>query len=140
MPPRALGPEALVDLTVVDLETATPAWAELPASNPDPRALGLSPRHLAYVIYTSGSTGTPKGVMVEHRGLVNLTAWHVQTFCRQPETCCTLTAAVAFDAAPGSYGPHYAIVAHCCSRPGRQQEIPRVCCNGGVINHWTPPF
>ncbi|MBB4233457.1 non-ribosomal peptide synthetase component F, partial [Rhizobium mongolense] len=39
----ALGPEALVDLTVVDLETATPAWAELPASNPDPRALGLSP-------------------------------------------------------------------------------------------------
>ncbi|WP_457661509.1 AMP-binding protein [Sinorhizobium medicae] len=57
----ALGPEALVDLTVIDLETATPAWAELPASNPDPRALGLSPRHLAYVIYTSGSTGTPKG-------------------------------------------------------------------------------
>ncbi|KAA9382688.1 amino acid adenylation domain-containing protein [Neorhizobium galegae] len=94
----ALGPEALVDLTVVDLQTATPAWAELPASNPDPRALGLGPRHLAYVIYTSGSTGTPKGVMVEHRGLVNLTAWHVQTFCRQPETCCTLTAAVAFDA------------------------------------------
>ncbi|WP_457811529.1 AMP-binding protein [Sinorhizobium meliloti] len=68
----ALGPEALVDLTVVDLQTATPAWAELPASNPDPRALGLSPRHLAYVIYTSGSTGTPKGVMVEHRGLVRL--------------------------------------------------------------------
>ncbi|NEJ84340.1 hypothetical protein GR268_48805, partial [Rhizobium leguminosarum] len=49
----ALGPEALVDLTVVDLETATPAWAELPASNPDPHALGLGPRHLAYVIYTS---------------------------------------------------------------------------------------
>ncbi|WP_457812635.1 AMP-binding protein [Sinorhizobium meliloti] len=70
----ALGPEALVDLTVVDLQTATPAWAELPASNPEPRALGLSPRHLAYVIYTSGSTGTPKGVMVEHRGLVRLVA------------------------------------------------------------------
>nr|WP_254701617.1 AMP-binding protein [Neorhizobium galegae] len=29
-------------------------------------------------MYTSGSTGTPKGVMVEHRGLVNLTAWHVE--------------------------------------------------------------
>ncbi|QPB24428.1 amino acid adenylation domain-containing protein (plasmid) [Rhizobium sp. 007] len=70
----ALGPEALVDLTVIDLETATPAWAELPASNPDPRALGLTARHLAYVIYTSGSTGTPKGVMVEHRGLVRLVA------------------------------------------------------------------
>ncbi|WP_284209615.1 AMP-binding protein, partial [Mesorhizobium tianshanense] len=46
----------------------------------------------------SGSTGTPKGVMVEHRGLVNLAAWHVQTFCPQPETCCTLTAGLAFDA------------------------------------------
>ncbi|MEX2697607.1 amino acid adenylation domain-containing protein, partial [Rhizobium mongolense] len=68
----ALGPEALADLTVVDLETATPAWAELLASNPDPSALGLTSRHLAYVIYTSGSTGTPKGVMIEHRGLVNL--------------------------------------------------------------------
>ncbi|WP_281438343.1 non-ribosomal peptide synthetase [Rhizobium sp. 007] len=94
----ALGPEALADLTVMDLETATPAWAELPASNPDPRALGLTARHLAYVIYTSGSTGTPKGVMVEHGSLVNLTAWHVQAFCRQPETCCALTAGVAFDA------------------------------------------
>ncbi|MCK1416703.1 MULTISPECIES: non-ribosomal peptide synthetase, partial [unclassified Bradyrhizobium] len=64
----------------------------------DPRALGLTSRHLAYVIYTSGSTGTPKGVMIEHRGLVNLIAWHVQTFCLQPETCCALTAGLAFDA------------------------------------------
>ncbi|WP_186806608.1 amino acid adenylation domain-containing protein [Rhizobium leguminosarum] len=71
----ALGPEALVDLTVVDLETATPAWAELPASNPDPRALGLGPRHLAYVIYTSGSTGTPKGAQNEHRAILNRLIW-----------------------------------------------------------------
>ncbi|MCK1473579.1 AMP-binding protein, partial [Bradyrhizobium sp. 197] len=55
----ALGADALADLTVVDLETATSAWAKLPASDPDPRALGLTSRHLAYVIYTSGSTGTP---------------------------------------------------------------------------------
>ncbi|UFS85011.1 non-ribosomal peptide synthase/polyketide synthase (plasmid) [Rhizobium sp. T136] len=68
----ALGAEALADLTVVDLETATPTWAELPASDPEPRALGLTSRHLAYIIYTSGSTGTPKGVMVEHQSLVNL--------------------------------------------------------------------
>ncbi|WP_338835113.1 amino acid adenylation domain-containing protein [Bradyrhizobium septentrionale] len=94
----ALGGDGLTGVTVLDLETATPAWAELPATDPDPRALGLTSRHLAYVIYTSGSTGTPKGVMVEHRGLVNLVTWHVQTFCPQPEACCALAAGVAFDA------------------------------------------
>ncbi|MEX3968986.1 AMP-binding protein, partial [Paraburkholderia sp. EG286B] len=47
-------------------------WANLPASDPDPRTLGLSARHLAYVIYTSGSSGTPKGVMVEHAQIVRL--------------------------------------------------------------------
>ncbi|MHC2566243.1 non-ribosomal peptide synthetase component F [Bradyrhizobium liaoningense] len=71
----ALGGDGLTGVTVVDLETATPAWAELPATDPDPRALGLTSRHLAYVIYTSGSTGTPKGVMVEHGSLVNYLHW-----------------------------------------------------------------
>nr|WP_275949029.1 non-ribosomal peptide synthetase [Bradyrhizobium septentrionale] len=75
----ALGDDALRDLTVVDL-AATPEWANLPASDPDPRALGLTSRHLAYVIYTSGSTGTPKGVMVEHRGLVNLSLAQIGLF------------------------------------------------------------
>ncbi|MGY3698971.1 non-ribosomal peptide synthetase component F/aryl carrier-like protein [Bradyrhizobium sp. USDA 3240] len=71
----ALGGDGLTGVTVLDLETATPAWAELPATDPDPRALGLTSRHLAYVIYTSGSTGTPKGVMVEHGSLVNYLYW-----------------------------------------------------------------
>ncbi|MCK1326658.1 non-ribosomal peptide synthase/polyketide synthase [Bradyrhizobium sp. 156] len=93
----ALGGDALAGVSVVDLEAAAPGWATLPATDPDPRALGLTSRHLAYVIYTSGSTGTPKGVMVEHRGLVNLIAWHVQAFCPQPKTC-ALTAGLAFDA------------------------------------------
>ncbi|MEY9827946.1 amino acid adenylation domain-containing protein [Bradyrhizobium japonicum] len=71
----ALGPEVLADVTAIDLETATPAWAELPACDPAPRALGLTSRHLAYVIYTSGSTGTPKGVQNEHRAIINRLIW-----------------------------------------------------------------
>ncbi|MCS0463824.1 AMP-binding protein, partial [Rhizobium favelukesii] len=67
----ALGAEALADLSVVDLDAATPAWADQSADDPDPHALGLTSRHLAYVIYTSGSTGTPKGVMVEHASVLN---------------------------------------------------------------------
>ncbi|WP_271614963.1 non-ribosomal peptide synthetase, partial [Bradyrhizobium sp. CCBAU 51627] len=70
----ALGDDALRDLTVVDLATM-PEWANLPASDPDPRALGLTSRHLAYVIYTSGSTGTPKGAQNEHRAIVNRLIW-----------------------------------------------------------------
>ncbi|WP_247355255.1 hypothetical protein [Bradyrhizobium sp. 160] len=43
----ALGAEALADLTVVDLAAGTPEWANLPVSDPDPCALGLTSRHLA---------------------------------------------------------------------------------------------
>ncbi|MES0070632.1 AMP-binding protein, partial [Mesorhizobium sp. M0074] len=43
--------------------------------DPDPRALGLTPRHLAYIIYTSGSTGTPKGAQNEHRAIINRLIW-----------------------------------------------------------------
>ncbi|QPB24392.1 amino acid adenylation domain-containing protein (plasmid) [Rhizobium sp. 007] len=94
----ALGPEALVDLTVIDLETATPAWAELPASNPDPSALGLTARHLAYVIYTSGSTGTPKGVMVEHASTVNLLHWSSGGVFAESEISRTLfSTSISFD-------------------------------------------
>ncbi|MFP4854629.1 amino acid adenylation domain-containing protein, partial [Paraburkholderia sp. BR14264] len=71
----ALGPEVLTNVIAVDLETATPEWANLPFSDPDPRALGLTSRHLAYVIYTSGSTGTPKGAQNEHRAIVNRLIW-----------------------------------------------------------------
>ncbi|UWF51918.1 amino acid adenylation domain-containing protein [Pseudomonas sp. N3-W] len=59
--------------TVLDLDDASP-WAQQSPDNPQADAVGLTPRHLAYVIYTSGSTGTPKGVMVEHRGLIAVSA------------------------------------------------------------------
>ncbi|HEX9939387.1 MAG TPA: amino acid adenylation domain-containing protein [Longimicrobium sp.] len=61
------------DVPVLDLDAAVPAWADLPAANPERG--GLTPGHLAYVIYTSGSTGRPKGVGVHHRGVVNRLSW-----------------------------------------------------------------
>ena len=65
--------------TVLDLGDST-HWASQSPDNPDPYATGLTPRHLAYVIYTSGSTGTPKGVMVEHRGLIAVSAAWAQLY------------------------------------------------------------
>ncbi|MCP3468522.1 non-ribosomal peptide synthetase [Bradyrhizobium sp. CCGUVB23] len=93
----ALGCEALLDRTVVDLDTATPAWANLPASDPDPRALGLSSRHLAYVIYTSGSSGTPKGVMVEHASTVNLLQWSSAVFAESEISRMLFSTSISFD-------------------------------------------
>ncbi|MCK1337267.1 amino acid adenylation domain-containing protein, partial [Bradyrhizobium sp. 38] len=93
----ALGPEALADVSVVDLMAATPAWAELPACNLDPRALGLTSRHLAYVIYTSGSTGTPKGVMIEHASTVNLLHWSSEVFAESEISRTLFSTSISFD-------------------------------------------
>ncbi|HEX8317855.1 non-ribosomal peptide synthase/polyketide synthase [Longimicrobium sp.] len=72
------GTFAGVDVPVVELDAPSPAWAR--GSETNPACAGLTPGHLAYVIYTSGSTGRPKGVMVEHRSLVNHTAWQAAAF------------------------------------------------------------
>jgi amino acid adenylation domain-containing protein len=58
----------------------------------------ISPTQLAYVIYTSGSTGRPKGVMIEHRNLVNLTAWHNHEYEVAETSKATSMAGVGFDA------------------------------------------
>ncbi|MBN3775130.1 non-ribosomal peptide synthetase, partial [Burkholderia sp. Se-20378] len=54
---EALGNEALLSLTVLDLHVDHPHWTHHSDTDPDPQALGLTSHHLAYVIYTSGSTG-----------------------------------------------------------------------------------
>ncbi|WP_052189507.1 non-ribosomal peptide synthetase [Xenorhabdus sp. NBAII XenSa04] len=65
---------------IIDLCNLAFLITDMPASNPDPLLLGLTPHHLAYVIYTSGSTGLPKGVMNEHRGVVNCLLWAQETY------------------------------------------------------------
>ncbi|WP_139812206.1 AMP-binding protein, partial [Ensifer aridi] len=93
----ALGAEAIADLRVIDLDAATPVSARLPASDPDPHALGLTPSHLAYIIYTSGSTGTPKGVMVEHANTVNLLHWNDSVFAGSETSRMLFSTSVNFD-------------------------------------------
>jgi amino acid adenylation domain-containing protein len=71
---RAMLGELPASTAVLTLDAEPRPWLALPATNPEPGAVGLSPAHLAYVIYTSGSTGQPKGVMVAHRNVVHLWA------------------------------------------------------------------
>ncbi|MEX3860283.1 amino acid adenylation domain-containing protein, partial [Paraburkholderia sp. BR10923] len=125
----ALGADALLDLTVVDLETATPEWANLPVSDPDPRALGLTSRHLAYVIYTSGSTGTPKGVMIEHASTVNLLHWSSDVFTASEISRTLFSTSISFDLSvyecfvPLSQGSTLYLVENALALAGRSLEI-----------------
>ncbi|MFC5742111.1 non-ribosomal peptide synthetase, partial [Dyella tabacisoli] len=66
--------------TVLDIAAPQAAWSQQPATDPDPRTLGLNSAHVAYVIYTSGSTGQPKGVQNEHRALINRLSWMQDTY------------------------------------------------------------
>ncbi|HEY0022711.1 MAG TPA: amino acid adenylation domain-containing protein [Longimicrobium sp.] len=90
------GTFAGLDLPVVELDAPAPAWADGPETNP--AFAGLTPGHLAYVIYTSGSTGRPKGVMVEHRSLVNHTAWQAAAFGIGAADTVLQRTSVSFDA------------------------------------------
>jgi amino acid adenylation domain-containing protein len=61
---------------------------------------------LAYVIYTSGSTGRPKGVMIEHRGVLNLCAWHQRAYRVTPADRATQVAGLSFDATVWELWPY----------------------------------
>jgi amino acid adenylation domain-containing protein len=82
---------------VLDLGADAGLWAEQPADDPSPDAIGLAPAHLAYVIYTSGSTGKPKGVMVEHRQVARLLSATQDWFHFGPQDVWVLFHSFAFD-------------------------------------------
>ncbi|HEX4620022.1 MAG TPA: non-ribosomal peptide synthetase, partial [Myxococcaceae bacterium] len=59
--------------------------------------LTLSPLLAAYVTYTSGSTGRPKGVVMDHRALVNLLHWQLETLLPPRATRFLQYASLSFD-------------------------------------------
>ncbi|HEX9936884.1 MAG TPA: amino acid adenylation domain-containing protein, partial [Longimicrobium sp.] len=85
-----------VDVPSVVLDAGAPAWAGEPETNPG--CAELRPDHLAYVIYTSGSTGRPKGVLIEHRSLVNHTAWQAGAFGIGADDTVLQRTSISFDA------------------------------------------
>ncbi|HEV3051885.1 MAG TPA: amino acid adenylation domain-containing protein, partial [Longimicrobium sp.] len=90
------GTFAGLDVPVVELDAAAPAWDAYPASDLD--QVAVRPDHLAYIIYTSGSTGRPKGVMVAHRSLVNHTAWQAAEFGIGARDTVLQRTSISFDA------------------------------------------
>ncbi len=91
---------------LVVLDALERPWGNEPATPPplgDP-----APEALAYLIYTSGSTGKPKGVEVAHAALLNLVAWHDQTYGVQAADRATQLAGPAFDAAVWEVWPYLA--------------------------------
>ncbi|HWK88508.1 MAG TPA: amino acid adenylation domain-containing protein, partial [Longimicrobium sp.] len=109
------------DVPVVDLQTASAAWAS--EAETDPARGGLSPEHPAYVIYTSGSTGRPKGVLVPHRGLCNVAAAQQRTFGVGPDDRVLQFASLSFDAAAFELVMALASGAALCLAP-REELLP----------------
>jgi amino acid adenylation domain-containing protein len=90
------------------------------ASDCDPDC-GVAPTSLAYVIFTSGSTGEPNGVRLQHRGLLNLVAWHQRSYIVTPEDRASQVAGPGFDASVWEVWPYLAAGAsvHIASRAVR---------------------
>ena len=127
---------ALFEQPVIALATDQADWADLPAANPQPRNLGLSPSSLAYVIYTSGSTGTPKGVMVEHRNIVNIVSHVIRVWNLGCNDVVLQFAAPAFDASVeeifGALLSGGTLVLTNCNWLGKPHEFWRLCDDAGV--------
>jgi amino acid adenylation domain-containing protein len=128
------GTFAGLDVPAVELDAPAPAWAQGPETNP--ACAGLTPDRLAYVIYTSGSTGRPKGVMVEHRSLINHTAWQAAAFGIGARDTVLQRTSISFDASvwelwtPLATGARMLLLSSAAMKdPG---AIGRVMAEGGV--------
>jgi amino acid adenylation domain-containing protein len=83
------------DVPVLELDAASPAWADQPATDPERGA--LTPAHPAYVTYTSGSTGKPKGVPAVHHKVLNLIHWYGREFAITERDAVLLVMSFSFD-------------------------------------------
>ncbi len=83
-------------------------WGLIAQESKKPVSSTVTANNLAYVIYTSGSTGRPKGVQIEHRGLLNLIAWHQRAFAVSQVDRATQVASPAFDASVWEAWPYLA--------------------------------
>jgi amino acid adenylation domain-containing protein len=97
------GDLALPGITVVNLAADQAQVQKCARTNPDQAGRA---GQLAYVIYTSGSSGQPKGVQVEHRGVVNLCAWHQRFYQVTAADRATQVASPSFDASVWELWPY----------------------------------
>ncbi|HEX9936743.1 MAG TPA: condensation domain-containing protein, partial [Longimicrobium sp.] len=137
------GTFAGVEVPVVELDAPAPAWARAPETNP--AYAELTPGHLAYVIYTSGSTGRPKGVMVEHRSLVNHTAWQAAAFGIGAGDTVLQRTSISFDASVWELWTTLATGARMLLLPAEATRDPeaigRVMAEEGVtVAQFVPPL
>ncbi|MGW6213146.1 amino acid adenylation domain-containing protein, partial [Streptomyces sp. NPDC055109] len=100
-----------------------PLVQDLAAHDPEPAA---APDDMAYLIYTSGSTGRPKGVQIEHRSLVNLIHWTVDSFGAAPGRRVAHLAGLGFDAAAWELWPALAAGATVCVPDDTVRRTPEL--------------
>ncbi|WP_227979661.1 non-ribosomal peptide synthase/polyketide synthase [Nocardia spumae] len=91
-PEGSAGPEAVLDLDLIDTGDYSPA----PLVDAE-RLCPLRSEHVAYVIFTSGSTGRPKGVAVSHGAIVNRLVWMQSEYCLGVDDVVLQKTPVTFD-------------------------------------------
>lgn len=91
----------------------------------EPDGPGGAPDDLCYVTFTSGSTGAPKGVLVEHRGVAELVAWHIEKFAVRPGDRMPTMARPSFDGWGLEVWPCLAGGATLCLADNRLPESPQ---------------